>query len=185
MKQGIDKNLQRREARKNLGKDAAYIGVFVALLISAQLCFAAIPGIEVVTVLFVTFSFSFGAKHGCLSAILFSLLRQFVFGFYPTVLVLYMVYYSGLTLLFGFLGKKLSLTPKSLLFLTAVACCCTACFTMFDNLLTPLWYGYSKRVLKIYFYASISVMVPHILCTAVTVGGLFLPLVKAFQIIKK
>ena len=40
------------------GKECAYLAVFVALTITAQLCFAAIAGVEVVTLLFVAFSFS-------------------------------------------------------------------------------------------------------------------------------
>lgn len=164
-----------------IGKDCAYIAVFVALTIEAQLCLSFIPGVEVVTVLFVSFSFVFGIKRGMIAATAFSLLRQFVFGFFPTVLVLYLVYYNLLTALFGFLGKKVQSCSKNLLFLTSIACLCTVGFTMLDNLLTPLWYGYSGRVLKMYFYTSFSFMIPQTVCTAVSVGFLFLPLTKIFQ----
>ena len=167
--------------RQNLGKDCAYIGVFVALTIAAQLCLSFLPGVEVVTVLFVAFSFVFGCQRGIAAATVFSLIRQLVFGFFPTVLVLYLVYYNLLALLFGFLGRWEKLTPKKVVWLTAVACICTACFTMLDNIITPLWYGYSGRVLRLYFYASFSVMIPHVICTAVSVGILMYPLVKIFQ----
>lgn len=170
--------------RQNLGKDCAYIAVFVALTIAAQLCLSFIPGVEVVTVLFVTFSFAFGCRRGIVAATVFSLLRQLVFGFSPTVLVLYLVYYNLLTLLFGFLGWRSKITPQKLVWLTILACLCTICFTMMDNLITPLWYGYSKRALKIYFYASFSFMIPQVICTAVSVGVLFLPLVKIFNVLK-
>ena len=167
--------------RQNLGKDCAYIAVFVALTIAAQLCLSFIPGVEVVTVLFVTFSFAFGCRRGVVAATTFSLLRQLIFGFYPTVLVLYLSYYNLLALLFGFLGRWSRLTTKKLVALTALSCVCTICFTMMDNIITPLWYGYSKRALKIYFYASFSVMVPQVICTAISVGVLFIPLVKIFK----
>ena len=167
--------------RQNLGKDCAYIGVFVALVIAAQLCLAVLPGLEVVTVLFVTFSFVFGARRGMVAATVFSLLRQLLFGFFPTVLVLYLVYYNLLAVLFGLLGRWNKLSPSKLVWLTALACVCTICFTMLDNIITPLWYGYSKRVWKIYFYASFSVMIPQVICTAVSVGILFYPLVKIFR----
>ena len=167
--------------RQNLGKDCAYIGVFVALLIAAQLCLAVLPGIEVVTVLFVTFSFVFGARRSMAAATVFSLLRQVLFGFYPTVLALYLIYYNVLALLFGFLGRWGKLSSIKIVWLTAIACACTVCFTMLDNIITPLWYGYSGRVLKLYFYASFSVMIPQVICTAVSVGILFYPLVKIFQ----
>ncbi|MBO5737364.1 MAG: hypothetical protein J6S04_06105 [Clostridia bacterium] len=167
--------------RQNLGKDCAYIAVFVALTIAAQLCLSFLPGVEVVTVLFVTFSFVFGCRRGVAAATVFSLLRQLIFGFFPTVLVLYLIYYNLLALLFGFLGRWSKLTPKNIILLTFTACLCTVCFTMLDNLITPLWYGYSGKVLKIYFYASFSVMIPQVVCTAVSVGVLFFPLVKIFQ----
>lgn len=167
--------------RQNLGKDCAYIAVFVALTITAQLCLSFIPGVEVVTVLFVAFSFAFGCRRGVAAATAFSLLRQLIFGFYPTVLVLYLTYYNLLALLFGFLGRWSNLTLKKLIILTAIACLCTLCFTILDNIITPLWYGYSKRAFKIYFYASFSFMIPQIICTAVSVGVLFYPLVKIFK----
>ena len=167
--------------RQNLGKDCAYIGVFVALTIAAQLCLSFLPGVELVTVLFVAFSFAFGCRRGVAAATVFSLLRQFVFGFQPTVLVLYLTYYNLLALLFGLLGHFGDLTPKKVVWLTAVACVCTIAFTMLDNIITPLWYGYSGRVFKIYFYASFSVMLPQVVCTAVSVGVLLYPLVKIFQ----
>ena len=170
--------------RQNLGKDCAYISVFVALTIAAQLCLSFIPGVEVVTVLFVAFSFAFGCRRGVVAATVFSLLRQLVFGFYPTVLVLYLTYYNLLALLFGFLGRWEKFTPKKLILLTLLACVCTVCFTIMDNIITPLWYGYSKRALKVYFYASFSFMIPQVICTAISVGLLFFPLVKIFKTLK-
>ena len=170
-----------KKRQKNIGKDCAYIGVFVALTIAAQLCLSFLPGVELVTVLFVAFSFAFGCKRGMAAATVFSLLRQLVFGFYPTVLVLYLIYYNGLTLLFGEVGRRVKVSAKTLVWLTVVACVCTACFTLLDNILTPLWYGYSGRVLRIYFMASFSVMLPQVVCTAVSVGVLFVPLTKLFQ----
>jgi hypothetical protein len=151
------------------------------LTIAAQLCLSFVPGIEVVTVLFVSFSFAFGCRRGIIAATAFSLLRQLIFGFFPTVLLLYLIYYNLLTLLFGFLGRWNTLTPKKLVWLTLTACVCTVCFTMLDNIITPLWYGYSERVLKIYFKASLSFMIPQIVSAAVTVGTLFLPLWAVFR----
>ena len=167
--------------RQKLGKDCAYIGVFVALTITTQLCLSFLPGVELVTALFVAFAFAFGCQRGIAAATVFSLLRHVVCGFYPTVLVLYLIYYNLLCLLFGFLGRWSRLTPQKVLWLTAVACVCTICFTMLDNIITPLWYGYSGRVFKIYFYASLSVMLPQVICTAVSVGVLLYPLVNFFQ----
>ena len=166
-----------------MGKECAYIAVFVALTIAAQLCLSVIPGVEVVTVLFVSYAFVFGVKRGMIAATAFSLLRQMVFGFLPLVLILYLLYFNTLAALFGFLGKKLS--TKHLVWIVLIACVCTVCFTMLDNILTVVWYAYSPRAAKIYIYASLSVLLPQVICTAVTVGVLFLPLCKIFKRLEK
>jgi hypothetical protein len=178
-----DKNGQNSTKRKQraIAKNCAYIAVFVALTIAAQLCFAAIPGVELVTVLFVTFSFAFGCRSGMIAATAFSLLRQLVFGFSATVLLLYLIYFNLLALLFGFLGKYISLRVKCVPLLTVIACVCTIGFTMLDNVLTPWWLGYSGKLFKMYFWASFSFMLPQVICTAISVGVLFYPLAKFFK----
>lgn len=169
------------KSREISAKDCAYIAVFVALVIVAQLALSLVPGVEVVTVLFVAFSFAFGVRRSMIAATAFALLRQIAFGFYPLVLILYLVYFNLLALLFGFIGKRAGATPKNLLWLTAAACVCTVGFTMLDNILTPLWYGYTEHAARAYFYASLPFMLPQIVCTAVSVGVLFLPLARIFR----
>jgi len=167
-------------------KECAFLAVFVALLIASQLAFSAIPGVELVSVLFIAYSFVFGAGRGVLAATAFSLLRCFLFGFFPTVLALYLLYYNLLVLLFGFLGKRPIRTGwKQLLFLTPVACVCTAAFTGLDNLLTPLFYGYTAQAWKLYALASLYFMIPQVFCTAITVPLLFFPLKKTFLLAKR
>ena len=169
---------------KRASKECAYVAVFAALLIAAQLCFAFLPGVEIVTVLFIAYSFVFGARRGVLSAVTFSLLRQLVFGFFPVVLILYLIYYPLLAFLFGFLGGRVKKLVRSLWWITVLACLCTVCFTMLDNLLTLLWYSSTKEAAKAYFIASLSVLLPHVLCTALTVALLFLPLERVFRLVK-
>ena len=53
-------------------KECAYLAVFVALLIAAQFVFSFLPGVEIVTVLFVGYAFVFGVKRGMLAATAFS-----------------------------------------------------------------------------------------------------------------
>ena len=64
-------------------KDLTIIGLYTALLIGGQLAFFAISGIEIVTLLFTAFVFYFGIIRGMFLATCFSLLRCFVFGFFP------------------------------------------------------------------------------------------------------
>ena len=187
---------KKEEKKKGLcsAKECAYIAVFVSLLIALQLAFSLVPGVEMVTVMFVVYAFVFGCGRGALAATAFSLLRQVVFGVHATVLVLYLVYFNLLALLFGYLGKIMRQQKDEwkgkklvwrLIVLTLIACACTVFFTLFDNLLTPLWYGYSARATRAYFYASLTFLLPQTLCTAVTVGTLFLPLRSAFLYAKR
>ena len=166
-------------------KECACIAVFVALVIAAQLLLAMVPGVEVVTVLFVAYAFTFGIRRGMIAATAFALLRQMAFGFFPTVLVLYLVYYNALAAVFGGLGRVVKRPLFSLWWLLLVACVCTASFTMIDNVLTPLWYGYTREAANAYFYSSFAFMIPQVVCTAISVGVLFLPLQKTFSMIKK
>ena len=165
-------------------KECAYLAVFVALVIAVQVVFSAVPGVELVTVMFVTYAFTFGVKRGMISATVFSLLRQFVFGGYPNVLILYLVYFNLLTVCFGLLGKVIKNPLKGIVGIVIIACACTVCFTLLDDIITPLWYGYSEQATRIYFKASLLVLIPQAICTAVSVGVLFLPLQKAFAFVK-
>lgn len=241
---------------KNLSpaKDIAYVAVMCALLIGGQYVFSFVAGVEIVTLLFVCFSCAFGVRRGVLCAVAFSLLRCFIFGFYPSVVVLYLVYYPLLAAIFGGLGHigedrfekpplwlavavnvlllgvaaacvfsaaldliKVSRVYKvtvsvllwvisglsvalciafdSLFFLdgngkgralktiafAAVAAVCTITFTLLDDVITPLFMGFSRVQALAYFYASFTAMLPQTVCTVVTVGAFFLPLAKVFN----
>ena len=182
-----DKNGQKMTIKKRVAysaKECAYLAVFVALVIAAQLAFAMVPGVEVVTVLFVTYAFVFGSKRGLAAATAFTVLRQIVFGVEPKILILYLVYFNALAMCFGTLGQKRNGKRRNLFLVVGVACVGTVCFSILDNILTVLWYGYSKRAAQAYVLASLSFMIPQTVCTAVTVFFLFEPLRKAFEFIK-
>ena len=180
---GVKKDKKKIAARS--AKECAYLAVFVALVIGLQVALSALPGVELVTLLFVTYAFVFGIARGMLAATAFSLLRQLVFPFSPTVLVLYLVYYNLLAATFGGFGKIVKKPSACLWWLTLAACLCTVCFTLFDNVITPWWLGFSIKARRAYFYASLSFMIPQVICTAVTVGVLFYPLQRVFRQIKK
>ncbi len=178
-----EKKLHRKLVLRS-AKESAYVAVFVALLIAVQLALSLLPGIELVTVLFIAFAFVFGKGMGMAAATAFSLIRQIVFGFFPNVLVVYLVYYNLLTALFGFLGKRFSTPKGKMVILVAVACVCTVFFTLIDCVITSLWYAYTRAAVRIYFKASLTFMIPQVVCTAVSVGGLFLPLYAVFSRLK-
>ena len=166
-------------------KEVARTAVFLAAVIGVQYAFAALPFVEVVTLLFACYAYVFGGRRGVVAAVLFALLRQLLFGFYPVVLVLYCVHFSCLSLVFGGLKRFCPWKGWRLLVIAvSAAVVCTVAFTLLDNLLTPLWYHYSARAAKAYFVASLPFMLGQSVCAAVTVGGLFVPLTKALFFVK-
>lgn len=173
--------------KPRLAKECAYIAVFLAVLMALQLSLSFVAGVEVVTALFIVYAFVFGYKRGVIVATLFTLLRQFLFGFFPSVLIVYLIYYNLVAVLFGVLGKRLKEGKewKTLLLIGALAGVCTVCFTLLDDVVTPLVLGYTKQTAKIYFYTSLPVMAWHVPCVTLSTVLIFTPLKKVFFLVKK
>ena len=167
----------------NSAKKIILPGVFTALLIGGQLALSGISGIEVVTVLLLTFVYKYGIGQGLLVANSFSLLRCFIFGFMPNVIVLYLIYYNIFVLVFGFLGKvfRYEYSIKKHIMVVVIAVVMTVLFTITDNVLTPLIYGFTVNAAKAYFVASLYTVIPQIICTFVTVLIIFPVLIKVLR----
>lgn len=166
-------------------KECAFIAVFVAVLLASQLALSAIPGVEVITALFAVYSFCFGYRRGWISATAFSLIRQFLFGFFPNVLVLYLVYYNLFVTVFAFLGTKIKRVVTGMVVIVPTACACTATFTLLDCVITPLFYGFSAKASNAYFYASLPIMLSQTVCAGISTALLFLPLWRTFLLVKR
>ena len=173
-------------------KELARIAVFVSLTVAVQYVLSALPGVELVTLLFAVFSFVYGAWRGIVSAVAFSLLRQCLFGFFPTVLLLYLLYYPLLAAAFGCLGRWLSdwesshrKTLFTIVIAIVLACLCTVLFTVADNVLTPWLAAYTAKATELYWKASLPFLGAQLVCVSISVGVLFYPLVKALQALKK
>ncbi len=167
----------------NSAKKIILSGVFTALLIGGQLALSGISGIEVVTVLLLAFVYRYGIGQGLLVANAFSLLRCFIFGFMPNVIVLYLIYYNVFVVIFGFIGKvfKHEYSIKKHVIVLFIAVIMTALFTMIDNVLTPLMYGFTANAAKAYYVASLYTVIPQISCTFVTVLIIFPALIKVLK----
>jgi hypothetical protein len=154
-----------------------------ALLIGVQFVLSGIAGVELVTFLFLCFCYKYGIKQGVLVANAFSILRCFVFGFFPNVMILYLIYYNLFALVFGLIGKtfKGEYTVKKHICIVCVAVLMTAMFTMLDNVLYTLMHVSSLQAAKVYFLASFYTLVPHLVCTFCTTLLLFRPLIKLFR----
>ena len=167
----------------NKTKFVVRVAMCVALLIAGQLALSSVTGIEIVTVMLLSFCYCYGVRHGIAIATTFSLLRCFVFGFQINVIVLYLVYYNLFAVFFGWLGGHF--TGKNALLRTVVivvaAVVFTALFTLLDDVITPLIFGFNENATRIYFYQSLAAVIPQTICAAVTVTLLFHPLTRVIK----
>lgn len=170
----------------NTGKRIALIAIYVALLIGGQLVLSGIAGVEIISALLVVFCFCFGVKSGVVTATVFSLLRCFLFGFFPSVIILYLVYFNLLAIIIGVIGNAFSrrLSWLSFVVILLVTAVLTACFTLLDDIISPIYYGFTKEATKAYFIASLPIMAVQVPISALTVGLLIFPLDKCFKIAK-
>lgn len=164
----------------------AVVAVFTALLLAAQYALWFVKGVELVTVLLLVFSYRFGVRCGVLSAVAFSLLRCLLFGFFPNVVLLYLLYYPLFAACFGLLGNALHHRTgvRVQMLLTVLSVLFTALFTLLDDAVTPLLYGYTREAALAYFLASLPTMAVQTVCAAVTVLLLFRPLLFVLKRVK-
>ena len=155
----------------------------VAMLIGGQLALSSISGVEIVTVMMLCFCYCYGIRHGIAVATTFSLLRCFVFGFQVNVIVLYLVYYNLFAVFFGWLGARFSreVTFPKTVAVVVFAVAFTICFTLLDDVITPLIYAFHINAAKAYFIGSLSAMIPQSVRTVVTVSLCFPPLTKVIK----
>ena len=85
-------------------KEIALIALMTSLLIAGQFALSGVAGVEVVTVLFFSFCYVFGVRRGLIVAVAYSLLRCIFFGFFPSVFILYIVYYPFFAVAAGLSG---------------------------------------------------------------------------------
>ena len=173
---------KKQSALRGVGY-VAVVAVFTALLLAAQYALWFVKGVEAVTVLLLVFSYRFGVRCGVLSAVAFSLLRCLLFGFFPNVVLLYLIYYPLFAACFGGVGNALRRRAdlKTQLLLTALAVLFTAFFTLLDDAVTPLFYGYTKEAALAYFLASLPTMAMQCACALLTVFLLFRPLMAVLR----
>lgn len=169
---------------KTLGKTIAITGIFCALLLGGQLLLSGVKGVEIVTVLFLSFCVQRGPWQGMIVATVFSLLRCLLFGFFPPVVILYLVYYNLFALFFGLIFRKTELKIKNLLIVTACAALFTVLFTALDDVISPLFYGMKGNAWTAYIVASLPTLGIQIACTVLSVFFLLPPLIRVYRLAK-
>lgn len=169
-------------------KEIVYTATFVALLIAAQFALSALPNIEIVTALLAVWSFVMGARRALLATTSFSAFRCIVFGFYPTVILLYLVYYGFLAIVVSLLGRIKAINTSDARCLVVVTVTVTALsplFTLADCVITPLFYGFTHEAAVAYFFASLPFMGLSAASAAIGTSVLLLPVKKVLCAVKR
>lgn len=73
-------------------RDIVIIGLLSALITSGKLVLSFIPNVEIVTLLFIVYTITLGAKHSLLISIVFVSTEIFLYGFSTWVLVYYIIW---------------------------------------------------------------------------------------------
>ena len=143
-------------------KELAVCAVMAALLIAAQFVLSFVAGVELVTVLLLTFSYVWGARCGAITAAAFSLFRCLIFGIYPNVLILYLLYYCPFAAIAGLMGKRplpKALCPVLLILLSGFS----LGFAVFDIPISVLYVTRVKVFLWLIFFISLALLALYII----------------------
>lgn len=156
-------------------KELAYTALTCAVLIGGQYVFSFVVGVEIVTLILACFAYCMGVRNGVICAAAFSLLRCIIFGFYPTALILYLLYYPMLAAVFGGLGKIKSSTFENLpLYLAVIVnavllAAATACAVVYALDLIKI-----SRIYKYTLHALLWVIFALCVCLCLIFDGFFI-----------
>lgn len=95
----------------------------------------------------------------------------FIFSITAIILFIYII----------LLAKNKSKKGRELADAATLAVVCTMCFSLLDDIITPLFYGYTADAAAAYFIASLYVMIVQSICALISVLLLFHPLAAVFK----
>lgn len=152
----------------------AYIAVCAATVTAGKLALAAIPNVEIVSLLLAAYGYVFGGA-GVLAAFVFCGVEVLIWGAGSWV-ALYFIYWPALTLLFAVAGR---LKIRRRLVLTAAACVMTVLFGVLSSLIdTGLFTGFHENFWQrfaIIYARGASFYITQTVCNAITFTLLFIP----------
>ncbi len=165
---------------KNTAKKVALVGISAATLECGKLALAALPNIEVVTLLSALYGYVFGSL-GVLSALVFVCIEPLIYGV-GTWLPLYFIYWPLVAAVFMLLGKK---NVENRVILTAFALVLTVIFGFLSALIdVGLFSGYFDNFFYrfgIYYMRGIPFYIAQTVTNAVLFPAVFLPLAEKLK----
>ena len=115
--------------KNSYAKDVALVGIMAATVECGKLALAALPNIEVVTLLIALYSYVFGWR-GVAASVVFVIIEPLIYGFGSWV-VAYFIYWPLLAVVFFLLGR---MKIKNRFSLTAIALVMTVFFGVLSSL---------------------------------------------------
>ncbi len=172
----------KKSEQKSVGvvKKNALVGIMAATVECAKLALAALPNIEIVTLLCALYGYSFGGM-GVLAAFVFVCIEPLIWGF-GTWLPLYFIYWPLVAFIFMLFGKK---RVENRLILTLTALILTVFFGLLSSFIDlGLFSGYFDNFFhrfSIYYMRGLPFYIAQILTNAVLFPALFIPLAKRLR----
>ena len=152
----------------------AYVAVCAATVTAGKMALAAIPNVEIVSLLLAAYGYCFGLS-GVLASFVFCGVEILIWGAGGWV-VLYFIYWPALTLLFAVFGR---LKVKNRIVITLTACVMTTLFGVLSSLIdTGLFTGFHENFwsrFAIIYVRGASFYITQIVCNAITFTLLFAP----------
>ena len=165
--------MNNRSPRGSAAKKIALVGISAATVECAKLALAALPNVEVVTLLTALYGYTFGWLGVCAS-IVFVCIEPLIWGV-NTWVVLYFIYWPLLALVFMLLGK---LKIKNRLALTSVAVILTVFFGILSSLIdVGLFSGYFDNFLyrfSVYYLRGLPFYIAQVVTNAIAFPTLFI-----------
>ena len=166
--------------KRSIAYRVALVGICAASLECGKLALAALPNVEVVTLLTALYGYAFGV-WGIVSAVVFVCIEPLIYGF-GTWIIGYFIYWPLVALVFMLLSRA---KVKSRWILTGVALILTVFFGVLSSLVdTGLFMGYYDRFFyrfSIIYMRGISFYVTMLITNAVVIPTLFPPLYRAIS----
>ena len=152
----------------------AYVAVCAATVTAGKMALAAIPNVEVVSLLLAAYGYCFGLL-GVLASFVFCAVEMLIWGVGSWV-ILYFIYWPLITAAFALFGKA---GVKNRILIPLFACAATTFFGVLSSLIdTGLFTGFHEMFWQrfaIIYVRGASFYITQIVCNAVTFTLLFFP----------
>jgi len=155
-------------------KDIALIGLLSASITAGKLVLSFVPNVEIVTLLFIAYTVTFGLKRSLLVSFIFSTTEILIYGF-STWLLVYYIIWPSLIIITSLMSKRV----KSEYGYAILGSLFGFSFGFIFAIVESLFYGISYGV--VYWVSGIPFDLIHGVSNAIVILLLFKPLVKVIK----